>query len=65
MYAIKYFRDAAIVRWYEEHGIHDRPVGYVIGKARYHKQWDVQHCADHINRLGPSMPVTVIPAYGV
>lgn len=64
MYAIKYFRDANVVRWYEEHGIYDRPVGFVVGKARYKSQIQAQRCADHINRLGPSVPVTVIPTDG-
>lgn len=61
-YAIQYFRDPAVVRWYEEHGILDKPVGFVVGKARYAFEANAQKEADHINELGPIVPVTVVRA---
>jgi hypothetical protein len=60
-YALRYFRDAAVVRWYEEHGITNKPVGYVVGKARYPSLMVAQKDADHINKLRPASPVTVVP----
>lgn len=50
-YAIKFFRDAEITRWYREHGIHDKPVGHVLGVARYPNALQAQQDADHINAL--------------
>lgn len=64
MYAIRYFRDAAVVRWYEEHGVFNRPVGYVIGMSRFDTQLAAQREANHINGLGPSVPVEVVKASG-
>lgn len=63
-YAIRYFRDPAVVRWYEEHGITDRPVAYVVGITRYETQMGAQKLADHINGLKPSVPVEVVRANG-
>jgi hypothetical protein len=62
MYAIKYFRDAEVVRWYEKHGIFDRPVGYVVGKSRFETQMAAQREADHINQHSPTALVTVVRA---
>lgn len=62
MYAIRYFRDAEVVRWYEEHGIHHRPVGYVVGMSRFETQMAAQREADHINRISPTALVTVVRA---
>lgn len=62
MYAIKYFRDAEVVRWYEQHGITNRPVGYVIGMSRFETDMAAQREADHINDLGPTVPVEVVRA---
>lgn len=64
MYAIKYFRDSDVVRWYEEHGIFDRPVAYVVGMSKFATQMSAQREADHINALGPSVPVEVVRANG-
>jgi hypothetical protein len=61
-YAIQYFRDPIVVRWYQEHGIVDRPTGFVTGTARYAFRENAQRDADHINNLGPLVPVTVVRA---
>lgn len=58
-YAIKYFRDATVVSWYREHGITDKPVGWVLGKTRHLDQMAALKEAAHINALGPSVPVVV------
>lgn len=60
-YAIKYFRDAVVCARYREHGI-EKTVGYVVGQARYDTQMRAQRDADHINKLNPKVPVTVVPA---
>lgn len=60
MYALQYFRDAAVVAWYQEHGIFDKPEGYVVGQPCYATASAAQQDADHINRLGPSEPVTIV-----
>jgi hypothetical protein len=62
-YALKYFRDAEIVAWYRKHGI-DKSVGWVFSTRRYDTQERAQRDADHINALGPSVPVTVVLAIG-
>jgi hypothetical protein len=64
MYAIRYFRDADVVRWYVEHGITNRPVGYVVGMSRFETEMAARREADHINELGPSVPVEVVRANG-
>lgn len=63
-YAIRYFRDPETVRLYEAHGVHNKPVGYVIGHARYNTQMRALKDADHINSLGPAVPVTVVRVSG-
>lgn len=60
-YALKYFRDPAVVRWYESRGILDKPVGYVLGQARYPSLMVAQKDADEINKRRPPVPVTVVP----
>jgi hypothetical protein len=60
MYAIRYFRDADVVRWYERHGITHRPVAYVVGMSRFETQMSAQREANHMNSRGPSVPVEVI-----
>jgi len=62
-YAIKFFRDEAVARWFAQHGV-CKPIGYVIGKSRFDTQMAAQREADHINRLMPSEPVTVVKVSG-
>ena len=59
-FSFEYYRDAASVKRFQEHGVMDKPEGWVKGQAVYHKFEQAEADVAHINSRGGQARIRMV-----
>lgn len=59
MFAVKYYRNEQAAKRWRDHGVEDKPAGWVRGRSQFMKHSDAQRECDHLSSCG--IAAEVIP----